>query len=141
MSVPPTVLPHYNAILAALAPLADRPVQPIAIGDGGAPLPVPKSQMYAAVYLSPGAAAIASLAGERTGFQVPFQITAVGPTQEKCLWVADRVREVLAVNLPVTGRGTFQTEERGGPDIQRDDDVNPPVWFLPVQYRLSSIAS
>lgn len=140
-AIPPLVLPHRNAILAALQPLATRANSPIAIGEGGAPDPIPNNQMYVGLYVSAGRATTASLAGERTNFQVPFQVTAVGPTVEKCLWVADRVREVLAVRLPVTGRGTWQTEEQGGPDVQRDDDVTPPLWFLPVQYRLSSIQS
>jgi hypothetical protein len=140
-STPPLVLPHRNAILAALQPLTTRTSSPIAIGEGGAPDPIPTNKLYVAVYVSPGMATTASLAGERTDFQVPFQVTSVGPTAEKALWVADRVREVLAVRLPVTGRGTWQTEERGGPPVQRDDGVTPPLWFLPVQYRLSSIQS
>jgi hypothetical protein len=140
-SLPPLVLPHRNAILAALQPLASRANSPIAVGEGGAPDPIPTNQMYVAVYVSPGTASVSSLTGDRTDFQVPFQVTSVGPTPEKALWVADRVREVLAVRLPVTGRGTWQTEERGGPPVQRDDGVTPPLWYLPVQYRLSSIQS
>lgn len=140
-AAPPLALPHRNAILAALQPLTARTSSPIAVGEGGAPDPIPSNQMYVALYVSPGTASIASLTGDRTNFDVPFQVTSVGPTPEKALWVADRVREVLAVRLPVAGRGTWQTEERGGPPVQRDDGVTPPLYYLPVQYRLSSIQS
>jgi hypothetical protein len=139
VSTPPLALPHRNAIMAALAPLADRPTGSIAIGEGAAPDPVPDSRLYAVLYVSPGRAAAASLAGERTDMALLFQVTSVGPSAERALWVADRVREVLAVRLAVDGRTAWQTEELGGPPVQRDDGVTPPLHYLPVQYRLMSI--
>ncbi|MFJ2631060.1 hypothetical protein ACIO6U_03725 [Streptomyces sp. NPDC087422] len=138
-AVPPLALPHYNAIRAALAPLADRATGPIAVGDGGAPDPIPENRLYVALYVSPGRATVASLADDRTGLVLAVQVTSVGPTPERALWVADRVREVLAVRLTVAGRGTWRTEEQGGPPVQRDDGVTPPLYFVPVQYRLTSI--
>lgn len=137
----PLALPHRNAILAALAPLADRLTGPITISEGAAPDPVPGSRLYAVLYVSPGRAAAASLAGERTNMSLLLQVTSVGPTAERALWVADRVGEALAVRLAVDGRATWQTEELGGPPVARDDGVTPPLFFLPVQYRLMSITT
>jgi hypothetical protein len=137
----PLALPHRNALLAALTPLSQRQTGPIAIGEGGAPDPVPKSGLYAVLYVSPGRRLPASLMDDRTVLSLPFQVTSVGPTAERALWVADRVAEALAPLLTIDGRTAWRVEEQGGPALQRDDGVTPPVYYLPVQYRLSSIAS
>lgn len=133
MSIPPLVLPHRNAVLAALQ------ASGVAVGEGGAPATVPESQMYAALYMDPGWSRTASLADQRTTFQGLFQVTCVGPTAEKALWVADTVRTALYAPLTVDGRAAWRPEELGGPPVQRDDDVTPPLYFVPVQYRLMSI--
>jgi hypothetical protein len=137
----PLALPHRNALLAALTLLSQRATGPIAIGEGGAPDPIPKSGLYAVLYVGQGRRTSASLADDRTTLSVPFQVTSVGPTAERALWVADRVAEALALVLVVDGRATWRVEEQGGPPVQRDDGVTPPVWYLPVQYRLTSIPS
>jgi hypothetical protein len=135
----PLALPHRNALLAVLQPLAERPTGPIAIGEGWAPDPLPKSGLYAVLYVGQGRRTSNSLADDRTTLSVPFQVTSCGPTPERALWVADRVAEVLAPPLAVDGRAAWRVEERGGPPVQRDDGVTLPVWYLPVQYRLMSI--
>jgi hypothetical protein len=58
---------------------------------------------------------------------------------ERVLWAADKVRTALSAPLAVEGRATWRPEDLGGPPVQRDDDTNPPSWFVPVQYRLMSI--
>lgn len=141
MTTVPLALPHRNALLAALQPLAVRPTGPIAIGEGGAPAPAPKSGLYAVLYVGQGRRSPGSLADDRTTLSLPFQVTSVGPTAEQALWVADRVAEALAPVLAVDGRATWRVEEQGGPPVQRDDGVTPPVYYLPVQYRLQSIPS
>lgn len=141
MTAAPSALPHRNAIMAALSPLAVRPTGPIAIGEGGAPDPIPASRLYAVLYVSPGRAVSMSLTDDRSGMVLPFQVTSVGPTADRALWVADRVREALFVALAVAGRSAWRTEEQGGPPVLRDDDVTPPLFYLPVQYRLMSITS
>jgi hypothetical protein len=83
----PDILPHLDAVQAALVG-AD-----LVVGLGGAPTPVPASQMYVALYSDPG----------------------------------QSVSEVA-----------WRPEELGGPPLQRDDSVTPPLYFLPVQYRLRS---
>jgi len=129
----PAVLPHRNAVLAVLQ------ASGLAVGEGGAPATVPASQMYAVLYMDPGRSLRESLADVRSTFQGLFQVTCVGPTVEKALWVADKVRAALYGPLSVGGRATWRPEELGGPPVQRDDDVTPPLYFVPVQYRLMSI--
>jgi hypothetical protein len=123
-----------DAVLAALVAALGA----AAVGSGVAPSPVPATQMYAVLYMDPGQSLRESLADQRTDFATSFQVTSVGPTVEKCLWVADKVRVALFPRLTIAGRTAWRAEELGGPYVQRDDDVTPPLYFLPVQYRLQS---
>lgn len=130
----PAVLPHRDAVRNALEAVG------LTVGLGGAPAPAPASGMYAVVYFTPGRSVSESLADRRTDFEGMFQVTCVGPDEERCLWVSDKVRAALHAPLAVAGRAAWRPEELGGPPVQRDDDVTPPLYFLPVQYRLQSTA-
>lgn len=136
MVVTPTVLPHVDAVQAALE------ARGLTVYVGGTPggtwSPPDK---FAVLYPDPGTAGRASLAGERTDFTHACQITCVGGSAERALWVADETRKALDHPLTVDGRTTWQPEDQGGPPLQRDDDVNPPLWFLPVLYLIQSIPS
>lgn len=134
MTTAPDLGPHLNAVVGALVGAG------LAVGQGGAPSPVPANKRYAVVYFDPGTVARESLADRRTDLAVLFQVTCVGPTAEQCLWVAQQVRRALHVRLTVEGRSAFRPEEKGGPPVARDDDVSPPLYFLPVQYGLNSTA-
>lgn len=94
---------------------------------------------YAVLYPEPGEAVRESLADVRNDFMTTFQITCVGASMERALWVADKARAALSAPLVVAGRATWRPEDLGGPPVQRDDDTTPPTWFVPVQYRLMSI--
>lgn len=128
----PDIKPHVDAVMAALAAAG------LTVGDGGAPSSVPANGVYVALYFDPGQSFTESLADQRTDFAVAFQVTAVGPTAEKCRWATQRVRMALHAPLTVSGRAAWRPEELGGPPMQRDDDVSPPLYYLPVQYRLQS---
>lgn len=132
MTAPPDVQPHVDAVLAALAGAG------LTVGDGGAPATVPSSRRYAVVYPDPGQVLTESLADSRTDLALWFQVTCVGPTAEQARWVANKVRSVLFSPLSVSGRALWRAEELGGPPVQRDDDVTPPLFYQPVQYRLRS---
>lgn len=136
MSAPPEVLPHIDAVQAALE--ADPQ---LVVFLGGAPSPAsgwtPVTQ-YAVLYPEPGQSMSESLADERTDFEAVFQVTCVGASVERCLWVADRVRKALTPPLVVAGRSMWRAKDEGGPPVQRDDDTNPASWFVPVQYRIKS---
>ncbi|MFF2522234.1 hypothetical protein [Streptomyces liangshanensis] len=132
MSSPPDIGPHIEAVTAVLTGRG------LVVGEGGAPNPIPAKGMYVALYFDPGQVGSESLADRRTNLALGFQATCVGPTAVKCLWVAQQLRVALFGPLTVAGRATWRPEELGGPPVQRDDDVSPPVYYLPVQYRLQS---
>lgn len=134
MATPPSVLAHRDAVVAALE------AENLVVGLGVAPDPAPPSGMYAVVHMTPGRSVPESLADVRSDFDGLMQVTAVGPDQERCLWVADKVRAALYAPLAVDGRVSFRPEELGGPPAIRDDDVSPPVWFAPIQYMIRSIS-
>lgn len=130
----PDIKPHVDAITAALTSGG------LVVGDGGAPpaASIPSTGIYVALYVDPGQSLPESLADQRTDFSLSFQVTCVGPTAEKCRWATQRARAALYAPLVVAGRTSWRPEELGGPPIQRDDDVSPPLYYLPVQYRLQS---
>ena len=108
---------------------------------GGAPTGAGWSppDKYAVLYPEPGEAVRESLADARTDFMTTFQVTCVGASLERALWVADKTRAALSGPLTVAGRAVWRPEDLGGPPVQRDDDTTPPSWFVPVQYRIKSI--
>jgi hypothetical protein len=132
----PAVLPHRDAVKAALE-AAGLPV-----GLGGAPPTAPpngSTTEYVALYFAPGRSVRESLADQRTDYDTIFQVTCVGKTEERCLWVADKARKALDAQLAVTGRKAWRPDtDDTGPPVQRDNDVSPPLYFVPVQYRLQS---
>lgn len=135
MTTPPDVLPHVDAVKAALETAG------LTVYLGGAPTAAgwTPPDLFAVLYPDAGRAVRSSLADERTDFDSTVQVTCVGSDVERALWVASRVRQALAVPLTVAGRSCWPAEDLGGPPVQRDDDVTPPVFFVPVQYRLMSI--
>lgn len=128
----PDIKPHMDAVLAALRSAG------LTVGEGGKPAGT--ATRYAVVYFDPGRSLTESLGDQRTDFVLSFQVTCVGPNQTECLWVAQRTRQALHGPLTVAGRSAWRPIEDGGPPVQRDDDVSPPLYFLPVQYRLQSTA-
>lgn len=128
----PDIKPHFDAIAAALT------AGGLVVGDGGKPATIPAGGIYVVLYLDPGQSMPESLVDARTDFLLGFQVTCVGPTAEKCRWAAQRTRMALHAPLAVAGRTAWRAHEEGGPPIQRDDDVSPPLYYLPVQYTLQS---
>ncbi|MGA4864103.1 hypothetical protein ACPB9J_15800 [Streptomyces lavendulocolor] len=128
----PAALPHRDAVKAALE------AQSLPVGLGGAPEPAPASRMYAVLYFTPGRSVTESLADQRTDYDGVFQVTCVGPDEERCLWVADKVRRALHGPVTVGGRKAWRPVELGGPPVLRDDDVSPPLFYVPIQYQLKS---
>lgn len=130
----PDIKPHIDAIVAALTGAG------LAVGDGVAPAgpAIPATGIYTVLYADAGRSVRESLADTRTDYELLFQVTCVAPTAEKCRWAAQRIRMALGGPIAVAGRTAWRPEELGGPPIQRDDDVSPPVYYLPVQYRLQS---
>ncbi|MEW5658354.1 hypothetical protein ABGT92_23910 [Streptomyces cinereoruber] len=130
----PDIKPHLDAVVAALT------AGGLVVGDGAAPpaASIPQNGVYVVLYADPGRSMRESLADKRTDFLLGFQLTCVAPTAEKARWAAQRARMALHAPLTVAGRAAWRPEELGGPPVQRDDDVSPPLFFLPVQYTLQS---
>jgi hypothetical protein len=126
----PAVLPHVDAVQAALTGAG------LAVGLGGAP--VPAAARYVALYPDPGQSVPESLADRRTDVMLMVQATCVGPTAEQALWVADKARAALSGPLTVDGRVAWRPEELGGPPVSRDDDVTPPLFYVPIQFQIRS---
>jgi hypothetical protein len=131
----PTVLPHVDAVQAALEGAG------LTVYLGGAPTSPGWSppDKFCVLYPEPGESVRDSLADTRSDFMAMFQVTCVGGSMERALWVADKVRQALSGPLSVEGRSAWRPEDLGGPPVQRDDDTNPPSWFVPVQYRIKSL--
>ena len=131
----PTVLPHVDAVQTALTNAG------LTVYLGGTPTTAgwTPPDKYAVLYPEPGEAVRDSLADTRADFMATFQVTCVGGSMERALWVADKVRQALSGPLSVAGRTAWRPEDLGGPPVQRDDDTTPPSWFVPVQYRIKSL--
>lgn len=135
MSTPtPDVLPHLDAVRAALEDAG------LTVYTGGVPTDAGwrPPDKYCVLYPDPGMAVRESLADQRSDFESTMQVTCVGGDVIRALWVATRVRRALAGGITVEGRTCWTPEDLGGPPVARDDDVTPPVWFVPVQYQLRS---
>ncbi|MFE5514458.1 hypothetical protein ACFQ9J_28385 [Streptomyces sp. NPDC056529] len=135
MSTPPVpdVLSHVDAVKAALTAAG------LSVFVGGTPAGAwTPPDKFAVLHPDAGTAVRESLADERTTLDCLMQITCVGGDVERALWVAGRVRRALAKPLAVDGRVCWRPEDLGGPPVQRDDDITPPLYFVPVQYRICS---
>lgn len=126
------VLPHIMAVRSALETAG------LVVYVGGAPAGIVLPKTYVVLYPDAGVASAASLADDRTRLDTLVQLTCVSTTWEGALGTADWARSALTGPLTVPGRQSWRPQELGGPPVQRDDDVTPPVYYLPVQYRLRS---
>jgi hypothetical protein len=130
----PAVLPHVEAVQTVLEAAG------LTVYQGGAPAggqQLPPT--YVGLYPDPGTVEAASAADDRTVLDVMVQLTCVGSTPQGAVGTADRAAAALSPPLVVDGRACWRPERLGGPPLQRDDDLTPPSWYLPVQYRLRSL--
>lgn len=132
MTAPAPVLPH----LTGLQVLLDAQL-PAAVGVhvGGAPgtaVP-PYVVLYSREIIPEG-----SLGDRWRDLLVEFQVTCVGTGPEQTLDVAGKVSAVLLTQLPtITGR-TVQPlwPVPSGESLRRDDDVNPPLFYLSLVFQM-----
>lgn len=131
----PAVLPHVDAVIAALTAAG------LTVYLGGAPpgISPTATDPYVVLYPEPGRTETASLGDDRTNFSAVIQLTCVGLTAEQAMSVSDRAIAVLSTVLTVTGRTSWKPEALDGQPVQRDDDISPPVYYAPSRYRLRSI--
>jgi hypothetical protein len=132
----PEAEPHVEAIVALLTgPMAALPT-PIPVYRGGRAGDAP----CLVVWSSLGDIESSSLAHQRDYINLEFQLSAVGTGPEQATWIADKARAVLLpAALAVTGRQVWRIHPvQAPPDPIRDDDVQPPLWVMPVRYTVRS---
>lgn len=146
MTTPIALNPHAIAILDRLEPLKARTV-PIAVGDGAAPGSHDGAIVApcAVLHFRPGGEMFSSVGCSNTDATIPFQITCVGITAEQARIVHDAVADLLeGASLTVAGREIFRVRRPrgvlGGPP-ERDDDVTPPLFYIPAYYSLISASA
>jgi hypothetical protein len=131
VTAPADARPHIDAILAVLTAAG------VTAYDAEAPADAPEK--YAVVYPDPGTPS-GTLGDRHRHLLLEFQLTAVGRSREQAQWVADKARAVLLTTIPtVPGRVVQPLWQVGSPPpVQRDDDVQPPLYYQPVSYQMRS---
>lgn len=135
--------PHAEAILAALGTVTVAS-QPLKVGDAIAPKSASGSIVApcAVLYLLPGGIVTGALCERVVDGELRFQVTCVGRMAVEARTVADKVTEKLSAGLTVTGRSIpWVRQEYVGSNVDRDTDVSPPLFYVPVQFRLWSISA
>ena len=111
-----------NAVIAALATGGDR------IGDAQAP--TDSTRPYAVVY----PLFVTDREGPLGDFQADgwyeYQVTSVGDTRMQAEWMNDRTTgKLLAAGLSTTGFATGPVKMTNDVGVERDDDVQPPIYY------------
>lgn len=138
----PALLPHAAAIITRLdnwPALAS-----VTVGDHVAPKSgTPATIVAPAVvfYLRPGGQQSGTLGEKNTDAWLPFQLTCIGLTATQAMLVADWSHQALVSSLlSVDDRFVCRAERRSfGSAAQRDNAVTPPLFYVPVEYRLWTI--
>lgn len=129
----PQLRPHADAVAAVLSATFNTITPPVPLGVGRKPDDT-TADRWAVLY--PLAAEFdGPIADDAADLTYNFQVTAVGETVEKAEWVADLARTaLLTTDLTVSGRHCDPTSPTGGSGVQRDDDINPPLYYRADTY-------
>lgn len=135
----PALLPHAKAILERLN------TTDLVVGDHKAPKS-PDGAVVApcvVLYLRPGGQQSGALDQPEQDAWLPFQLTCVGKMAAQAMWVADVAHTALTSSpLAVTGRSVARLRRTVfGSSAQRDDDTSPPLFYVPVEYRLWTLTT
>lgn len=113
------------------------------VGDGEKPdgityaddgLPV---SPYAVVYGGPDGASSGTLDDPDADIWLTWTVTSTGGSRQQCAWGQDTVRDALVGWRPVVAGVAFGlTELAQGVHPDRDDDVQPPLFFAPDEFRV-----
>jgi hypothetical protein len=130
-SAPAAALPHLQAardLLDTQTPSAIR------FAVGVAPTGTPP---YGVLYVRE-VTAEGWLGDRYRDLLVEFQVTCVGTGPEQAMDVADRSRAVLLTQTPAVAGRVVQPlwQEPTGEPLLRDDDVTPPLYYLPLIFQM-----
>jgi hypothetical protein len=138
--------PHAEAILEVLRTATMPDGALVKIGDGIAPKSTDGKIVApcAILHLRGGGSVTGSIGAVNTDAILRFQITSVGKTAREARVVADCVGAyVEGATVTVEGRETVRIGRPPGSgpiqQPQRDDDVTPPLFYVPVEYRLWTV--
>lgn len=141
--------PHVEAILEVLRTATMPDGALVKIGDGVAPLrqandPNSIVAPCAVLHMRAGGTVSGSLGVINTDAIFRFQVTAVGKTAREARVVADCVGAYIeGATITVEDRETVRIGRPPGSgplmQPQRDDDVTPPLFYVPVEYRLWTV--
>ena len=130
----PTVVaarPHADGILLA----ARRCPCPIYDGVAGDE----SNKPYGVFYDLSGGKLDGPIGDPDADVEFPYQITIVGESPDQVRALADAVRSSLADGITVDGRAVVRNAPDGGlGQMQRDDAVGDPVFYLTPRWRLTS---
>lgn len=103
------------------------------VGLGGAPPGV--KPWYVALYPDPGTPE-GTLGDRHRDLLVEVQATVVGVGVEQVLDIAGHVRTAYLTQIPAVPGRVVQPlwEIPTGERVRRDDDVDPPLWYLPLVF-------
>lgn len=141
----PALLPHASAILERLDGLTLPNGNPVVIGDHVAPKAAENRVVAPCVvfYLRAGGSLSGDLNQTEMDGWLPFQLTSVGLTAAQAMSVSDRAHTRLtASRLTVAGRLIARCRRQTfGTRAERDNDVTPPLFYVPVEYRLWTVST
>lgn len=131
----PSALDHVTAMKAHLVAQLGAGV-PVGIGQAPAGVAAP----YVVLYPDPGEVGAITLGGERHTITLHVFVHAVGSGPEQALWAGDKVRTALLdQSFTVPGRRLRRIDqELAPPPLNRDDDVQPPLFLQVAEYSLHS---
>lgn len=140
--------PHAQAILGLLATATMPDGAPVRVGDGVAPKATDETILApcAVLHMRPGGWVDGSIGRPVSDALFRFQVTAVGRTAREARALTDRVGLVLeGATATIEGREVVKIGRPpgSGPILnpERDEDVTPPLFYVPVEYRLWTVES
>lgn len=116
----------------------------LTVGDSKAPESVPTDAGYCVVYSIAGGVTDGSLEAPRSDAAPNVQVTSTSFLPDQTRYVADRVRTLLDAAVPATlpdGRHvTWIDFPMASMTMIRDDDAQPPRFYIPDRFELGTSA-
>ena len=112
-----------DAVLARLVAATSK-----AVGDGQAPADI--TRPYSVLYPLDDTDRDGDMIDTQRTSWFDFQVTVVGDTREQAEWLADDLRDsMLAADLTPSGFRMYPFERVVTNQTERDDDIQPPVFY------------
>lgn len=135
----PYLLPHAEALVTRLE------TTNIAVGNHRNVLSSTGKITAPAIvlYLRSGGQISGSVGCPDTDAWLPFQLTCIGQVADQAMWVADQAHAALVSSpLTVPDRAIFRLKRTWfGASAERDEQVVPPLFYVPAEYRMWSTPS